>query len=91
MDDDPSPEVLWNHLLRSGGYSIGYFSITLSEDQVRVYHYRTGEVTRFPKDDSFVEMERLCQERGYDLSYLLQNYYPKTYHKPSSPKRSDVR
>lgn len=89
MDDDPSPEVIWNHLLRSGGYSIGYFSVTLSESKVRVYHYRTGEVTYFPKENSYSEMQRLCQERGYDLSYLLQNYYPKTYHKSSFPGRRE--
>lgn len=87
MEEEPSSRAIWDHLLSSGGYSIGYFSITLQESTVRVYHYRTRAVTYFPKEQSFAGMERLCRERGYDLTYLLQNYYPKTYHIPSTPEQ----
>ncbi len=80
MKEEPSPEVIWQHLLLSGGYSIGYFSVTVEHDEVRVYHSRTQKVTYFSINESFKGMERLCNERGYDLAYLLGNYYPKSYH-----------
>lgn len=68
------------HLLASGGYSIGQFSITVEGDIVRIYHYRTKQVHFFPRELSFEAMEQLCKARGYDLSYLLNNYYPKSIH-----------
>ncbi len=70
----------WEHLLASGGYSIGQFSVTVQDAVVRVYHYRTKQVHFFPREHSFDGMEQLCQEQGYDLSFLLNNYYPKSIH-----------
>ncbi|MCF7803766.1 MAG: hypothetical protein K9N46_00505 [Candidatus Marinimicrobia bacterium] len=79
MEEQTFSRKIWEHLLSSGGYSIGQFSVTVNDDQVRVYHYRTRNVARFPKEDSYEEMEKLCRERGYDLPYLLKNYYPKSF------------
>ena len=79
MKEQTFPQRIWEHLLSSGGYSIGQFSVTVNDDQVRVYHYRTKKVERFPKEDSYQEMQKLCRKRGYDLPYLLKNYYPKSF------------
>lgn len=69
----------WKHLLHSGGYSIGFFTITIENGAVRVYHSRTRHVEHFTVENSFEGMERLCKERGYDLEYLLKNYVPKSF------------
>jgi len=79
MEEKLSTRKIWEHLLSSGGYSIGYFSVTVNGDQVRVYHYRTQNVEYFHIDDSYEEMQRLYRERGYDLSSLLNHYYPKSF------------
>lgn len=79
MGEGLTSRKVWEHLLSSGGYSIGFFSITLEGDEVRVFHYRTKQVSYFDKDKSYEEMQKLCKERGYDLPYLLKNYYPKSF------------
>lgn len=79
MDNEIVPQKVWEHLLSSGGYSIGFFSVTVMDNHVRVFHYRTKKVHHFPKENSYEEMEKLCQQRGYDLPYLLNNYYPKSF------------
>jgi len=79
MDKQPSSQQIWRHLLDSGGYSIGQFSISLEDDQVRVFHYGTKKVKYLDRDTSFEDMKKLCKARGYSLSYLLKNYYPKSF------------
>jgi len=68
----------WERLLASGGYSIGYFSVTIQGDRVRIYHYKTRTIAYFPREKSFDGMQELCAQRGYDLPYLLAHYYPKS-------------
>ncbi|HKJ66717.1 MAG TPA: hypothetical protein VKA68_02075 [bacterium] len=80
MKENPSPKAIWQHLLLTGEYSIGYFSVTADREKVRIYHYRTRKVTYLNLDESFEGMEQLCRERGYDLAYLLRNYAPKSFH-----------
>jgi len=80
MNLNKTTKQRWEHLLASGGYSIGQFSVTVQGDIVRIYHYRTKQVHFFPRELSFEGMEQLCKERGYDLSFLLNNYYPKSIH-----------
>ncbi len=79
MEERLSTRRVWDHLLSSGGYSIGLFSITVEGEKVRVFHYRTKQVVYFDKKKSYEEMQKLCIERGYDLPYLLKNYYPKSF------------
>jgi len=68
----------WETLLASGGYSIGYFSVIIQGDRVRIYHYKTRTIAYFRREDSFEGMQELCAQRGYDLPYLLDHYYPKS-------------
>lgn len=68
----------WETLLASGGYSIGYFSVVIQGDRVRIYHYKTRTISYFRRKDSFDGMQELCTQRGYDLPYLLEHYYPKS-------------
>lgn len=79
MEERLSSRRVWEHLLSSGGYSIGLFSITVEGEKVRVFHYRTKKIAYFDKDQSYEEMQKLCKERGYDLPFLLNNYYPKSF------------
>jgi len=79
MENHLESRRIWNHLLSSGGYSIGYFSVTVAKDHIRVFHYRSKEVTYLAKEQSFEEMNRLCRKRGYELSTLLNHYYPKSF------------
>ncbi len=79
MTKKNSPRMKWNQMLLSGGYSIGYFTVTVENETVRVYHSRTRHVAHFTIEDSYEGMERLCKERGYNLDYLLKNYIPKSF------------
>lgn len=79
MDEESMARKTWEHLLATGGYSIGLFSVTVEDDLVRIYHYRTQEVHHFRKEDSYRGMQELCEERGYDLPLLLKFYYPKSF------------
>ena len=79
MKDQTPLRDIWEDLLASGGYSLGFFSITLEKTRVRIYHYRTRETSYFEKDESFEGMQQLCRERGYSLEDLLKRHYPKTF------------
>ncbi len=79
MDEHPSSQQIWRHLLDSGGYSIGQYSISLEGNKVRVFHYGTKQVAYLDRKTSYDEMRELCKARGYSLAYLLKNYYPKSF------------
>jgi len=79
MSEKYSPRMKWEQMLLSGGYSIGYFTVTVEHETVRVYHSRTHHVAHFTIENSYEGMERLCKERGYNLEYLLKNYVPKSF------------
>lgn len=68
----------WNALLGLQEYSIGNFFLMAQGDVVRAYNYDTRRIVYFHKKDSFKGMLQLCQEQGYDLHYLLENYAPKS-------------
>jgi len=70
---------IWDHLLMSGGYSIGYFSVNVGDESIRVFHFRTREVRTYPKESSYEQMDQFCQEHGYKLTDLLDRYYPKSF------------
>ncbi|MCF7805853.1 MAG: hypothetical protein K9N46_15995 [Candidatus Marinimicrobia bacterium] len=72
-------KAIWEHLLDSGGYSIGYFSITIEGDRVRVYHYRTKQVVFLHRRGSYDGMQRLCKSLGYNFEDLLSRHYPKSF------------
>ena len=70
---------IWDQLLESGGYSIGYFAISTDGDRVRVYNYRSKHLAYFEKSNSFQEMQSLCNNLGYDFPDLLQRHTPKSF------------
>lgn len=79
MITEPSARKIWDQLLKYGGYSIGYFSVTVDEDCARVFHYRTKEICRCPREKSYDAMEIVCNKRGYSLPDLLTHFYPKSF------------
>jgi len=68
----------WNALLRLKEYSVGNFFLMAQGDVVRAYNYDTRRIVYFHRKDSFKGMQQLCQEQGYDLKYLLENYSPRS-------------
>ena len=69
----------WYNLLLYGRFSLGPFVISLNEDIVRIFHSRTDQTYRFPRDESYEKMRDLCRLLHYDMRYLLKNYKPKSY------------
>lgn len=80
MEDENQTRQSWESLHRSGGYSIGQFSVTVQGETLRVYHYRSRKVSFFPMETSSKSIKELCCEYGYELSDLLKYYYPKSIH-----------
>ena len=70
---------IWDQLLESGGYSIGYFAIPTNGDRVRVYNYRSKHLAYFNKETSFQGMQSLCHHLGYDFPDLLKRHTPKSF------------
>jgi len=87
MDNESMARKTWENLLSTGGYSIGYFSVTVEDDKVRVFHSRTKEVTYLDRENAYEGMERLCERRGYNLEHLLKYYHPKSFRSVNRTER----
>lgn len=86
MDAHISPKSAWEHLLALGEFSIGQFVVSTHDGDVRVYHSKTYQVCHCPQSESYQELQRLCEERGYSFQDLLMWFVPNTYHNTITPE-----